>query len=188
MKFYIIAGHGGINANGVQDVGAVNKHGVTELSKTEEMQALITKNMSDELVMQEPDMEALWKTVNSINATSAADDHALDIHFNAAGDARATGTECFVFEGTSDKNRKLAQRLSVITAETLGIPNRGVKNEGASQHSRLAMVSGIRPASILLEVCFITNERDMAQYEAHKEVLAQKIAQALKLYGGNTKT
>lgn len=91
----------------------------------------------------------------------------LSFHCNAAT-GQATGTETF-YRG--DVNRAMAQNINDALCETLGLRNRGVKTESASQHSRLAVMS-FQPC-FLIELGFIDNPRDaMAMIDPEKRLAA----------------
>lgn len=96
----------------------------------------------------------------------------LDIHFNAAANPLATGTEVFVASNANQNSIDFATELAEVTAKTLGIVNRGVKKEGASQHNRIGILHTKAGIAALLEICFITNPSDMEKYQANKECLA----------------
>jgi N-acetylmuramoyl-L-alanine amidase len=99
----------------------------------------------------------------------------LSIHCNAAGPA-VTGAECF-YRGEANYDR--AAEISAITAQTLGIRDRGAKIEARSQHGRLAVMD-FQPC-FLLELGFLTNPADRAaMLDAEKrEKLAQALAEIL---------
>lgn len=82
----------------------------------------------------------------------------LSIHCNdAEGVARASGTEVF-YRGADDL--AMARALSAGVARALGLPDRGAKTEGASQHSRLAVMEFDK--CWLLELGFLDHPKDRA--------------------------
>lgn len=78
----------------------------------------------------------------------------LSLHCNAFN-GTASGTESF-YRGES--NKALAKSINDAVVKALGTKDRGVKTEGSSQHSRLAVMS-FQPC-ILLEIGFIDNPDD----------------------------
>ena len=78
----------------------------------------------------------------------------LSLHCNAFN-GTASGTETF-FRGA--QHRALAERVNAAVTQTLGTQDRGVKTEGASQHSRLAVMA-FQP-TVLLEIGFIDHAGD----------------------------
>lgn len=104
----------------------------------------------------------------------------LDIHFNAAT-PKATGTETLIPKISSKFERELAEKLSATIGNTLGIQlrgRRGVKTEADSHHGRLGWMR-LKGENILLEICFITNKKDIKSYQTNKYLLAKKIAKIL---------
>ena len=81
----------------------------------------------------------------------------VSLHCNAAN-GTASGTETF-YRGES--NKAFATRLNQAVVDALGTRNRGVKTEGQSQHSRLAVMS-FQPC-FLIELGFIDNAGDRAK-------------------------
>lgn len=105
----------------------------------------------------------------------------LDFHFNA-GPPSATGTEVIVSNVANDNSRLFARELVDGASRILGIRNRGVKGETGSQHSRIGILHLGAGIAALAEVCFITNERDLAAYQVNKERLADFYAKTLMKY------
>lgn len=109
----------------------------------------------------------------------------IDIHFNAAG-ATAKGVECFVRAGASSDEVVMAQRIAHTIATELettirsgsrGLPV-GVKYETDDRHGRLGFLHNPGKC-VLIEVCFLTNEVEMKNYEAYKKQLAVSLAQVI---------
>ena len=70
---------------------------------------------------------------------------------------------------------EFAEDVLNAVCSTLGTKNRGVKKEGKSQYKRLAMLSGVKCNSELLEVCFISSQSDMVRYESRYNELVEKM-------------
>lgn len=99
-------------------------------------------------------------------------DIGVEFHCNAAASAAATGVEAL--SATGDK--ALAARLSEAVADALLLRNRGAKAENSGQHSRLAFVQA---GGVIVELLFITNEQDLAAYDARKWLAAKAVADVL---------
>jgi len=104
----------------------------------------------------------------------------VDIHFNAAT-ATATGTEVIIPESFSAFERDLSDELSICMADVLQIRNRGRKTEAQTARKRLAWMR-TTGENILLEICFISNEKDINSYQRNKDVLAKEISKVLYKY------
>jgi N-acetylmuramoyl-L-alanine amidase len=101
---------------------------------------------------------------------------AVEIHFNAAGLAAATGVECIALPG----KKAAAQKLAAVTASTLGLKLRGAAgwiDQTQSHRGRLAFVAG---GGLILEVAFISNPSDLAAYRARRDALVLALADTIR--------
>ncbi len=98
---------------------------------------------------------------------------AVEFHLNAASANTATGVETL----SSDKNKDFCRGLCELISQRLGIRNRGAKDEGSGQHSRLAFVQA---GGVIVELFFLTNEQDLRKYQVQKNELARDVAEYLK--------
>lgn len=103
---------------------------------------------------------------------ASAHDVAIELHVNAATPA-ATGVETLSRPNAYPLGRALCEAISA----TLEVPNRGAKPENSGQHSRLAFVSD--GGGVIVELFFLTNQSDLASYQARKRALAAAIANVL---------
>ena len=85
--------------------------------------------------------------------------HFLSLHCNSAS-AVARGVETF-YRDAADKVLAQKAQDSLLKAFGPGVPNRGLKLEGQSQHPRLAVLEFAPPAA-LIELGFISNTADRA--------------------------
>lgn len=91
-------------------------------------------------------------------------DYFVSIHFNAAGNRSAGGSEIYVYNYHSSA-RTLAQAvLDKIVA--LGFRNRKVKT------ANFAVLKYTNMPAILIECCFLTNDQDMKLFDAEKMATA----------------
>lgn len=171
-KYYINAGHRGkgTGAVGYFDEGS-ETIALRDLVCTELMKAGAT-------VLKDDDKAQLSEVVKKINSTCSVGDVCIDIHFNAAGKT-ATGVECLVRQKASDKENRLAKDICQRLAGVMNIRNRGVKADNEGAHSRLAMCSDIKCTSVLIEVCFVSNEDDVNSYKGSRYMVANAIAKSL---------
>ena len=98
---------------------------------------------------------------------------ALEFHCNAFSKPTASGVETL----SASHHRPLCAEICAVVAEVLEIPNRGPKGEASGQHSRLGFIS--RGGGIIVELFFISNPRDLAQYQVFKHQLAGRLAELL---------
>ena len=97
---------------------------------------------------------------------------AVEFHCNAAGNPAATGVE--TLSGPKDKTAGAV--LCQAVAGVLNIANRGAKDEGSGQHSRLGFV---RAGGIILELFFISNPAELRTYLDKKWLVAKAVAEKL---------
>jgi N-acetylmuramoyl-L-alanine amidase len=100
----------------------------------------------------------------------------IELHFNAAGDPSASGTE--TLSSGSAKSVILAQEVQMELVEALGLNDRGVKIRNSRTKGRgyLSLVSGQAPA-IIAEPFFATSERGRTSSDELFE--RERIAEAI---------
>lgn len=181
MRIAIDAGHGmGNRKQGVYDPGAVSA-GVAEADITL-LWALAGKHILTQRGI------SVWLTRDDATdytpvgtrddrAEAAGCTHFLSLHCNAAGPT-ARGTETFYRDAADRAWAAVAQKAAL---RALGLRDRGLKLESASQHSRLAVFDFDGPAC-LVELGFITNPADrIAMLVRDNRILFwQAIADVLK--------
>lgn len=188
MKIYLTAGHQVINGKGT---GA---HGYGD----EAVQALkIRDALTAELknrgivVLNDPPADALSKVLSWLKTNVVERDIVIDIHFNAARDERANGTEVVIPEKYTKTELALAHDMVEAVAGALGTTKRrgkiiyqGVKTESETQHKRIGILSGPHRAhNILVETCFITNYEEMTnKYPKNFSQLIKRMADVICLY------
>ncbi|XKE45737.1 N-acetylmuramoyl-L-alanine amidase [Halomonas organivorans] len=154
------------------DPGAV-AHGHTEAEIVTGFRDLVSQALADQGIRHLTDGPAQhnWPLSEAVELAARAD-IAVEFHCNAAS-PKATGTETL----SHHTDFPLAGRLCTVTAEALGIRNRGAKPENAGQHHRLAFVSD--GGGIIHELFFLTCQDDLAAYQQHREALAERVAGAI---------
>jgi len=178
MTTFISAGH---NSKGIKvDPGAV-ANGFTEADlalgfKTLVIKELLKRNVK---VITDKDDERLGTYLDRIKTGSGS--VVLEFHFDAATSSSATGTTALIGNDADRLDKAFAKELVETTAEVLAIKNRGVLSEKQSHRGSLGLM---REQGIvaLLEICFITNDKDLNSYFLNKNELAVKIADIVKKY------
>jgi N-acetylmuramoyl-L-alanine amidase len=186
---YITGGHQVLNGKGT---GA---HGVDGFDEAKEARKLVTDIIAHQKKWY--GLDALTdKDSDTLNAVIAhqvkvveKDFVCIDVHFNA-GPASATGCEVFIPTTHTDEEQALAKELVTAISDTLGLKKRGgklkalgVKTEAESQHPRIGMLSKpYKGLNVLLEICFITNEKDVKAYKDNYFKLVQKLSDVLGNY------
>lgn len=170
---YLISGHNG------EGTGA-NSSFLDEGKETIVLRNLIALNLTRLGCLDyttDDDKDSLNTVISKLKQKVKKDDILIDIHFNSATET-ANGTEIFIPTDYSQEEKSLAETLLKTVCDTLGTKSRGVKVEGQSQHSRLAILH-LPCNTLLVEICFLTNKGDVYKYKEKREVLAERIAQVL---------
>ena len=202
---YIFAGHS-IRSNGIGTGAFYQENGKVvyenklpkydEAVLVREFVTLLAKELYSKYQINTITDKDDWSLVDTIKfAASKAkvEELIIDIHFNAAGNPKATGTEVLVpktFKSEKDKKKEmtLGAEIAKVIGETLGIPTRGgvktgypgVKYSNESQHSSIGILDKlIWGTNLLIEICFISNPDEMKKYTERKELLAKKIAKVI---------
>lgn len=103
---------------------------------------------------------------------------AVEFHMNAATSKQANGVETIALP----KDKKLAQDLSAAVASALGSRLRG--NDGWIDQSQSARGSlgYINAGGLIVELGFISNEAELAAYQARYWIAAKAVAKVLIEY------
>lgn len=174
-KIFLSAGHGGT------DSGAVG-NGYVERDLTIDLRNHIARELKAIGVVPsiDDDRNALSKTLAWLRGKFKAKDILFDIHWNAAANPEAKGSEVIVPDAASQFEKDLAKAILKVFTD-VGFKDRGVKPEALTARKKLGWM---RPAAenILIEVCFITNLTDMKLYEANKNNISKNIASVLNQF------
>lgn len=162
MTIILDPGHGmGNRRAGVYDPGAVGINKTTEaevvMDWANEIKAFL-ECLGHRVIRTRAnasDPAAVWERADI--ARDYKGKAMLSLHCNAFN-GTASGTETF-YRGK--ENEALAKRINAAVCASLGTKDRGVKTEGASQHSRLAVMD-FQPC-FLLEIGFIDHIGDFTK-------------------------
>lgn len=171
-KLFLIAGHSH------HDVGACSL--LREADEAIKLRDLVYSKCEPNTtqVFKDDDDASLKQVVADVNRVADKGDILLSIHFNAFNGS-ARGTEALVYHNVDECTERVAQSLTCEISEVLGTVDRGVKYENQGRHSRLAILNDTKTKSILLEVCFVDNQKDVEAYLAKRELVANSIVKHL---------
>ena len=111
-------------------------------------------------------------------ATAFGADFFIEYHMNASTSNLANGVEVFVGTNAAQREYLLATNVVLGISRASGLKNRGVKSEG------FAVLRQHPMDSILIELAFITNPKDVAAYQENVDAIELAIVNAvLKTYG-----
>ncbi len=156
------------------DSGAVNRHsGARECDKayelTMKLKALLGKKGVDTCVDQRDDLYDLCDAANETGA-----DIFVSIHFNAFNEV-ATGTETLI--SSSPASLILGHCIQSHVRAALMLPDRGLK-----ERMDLLVLRGTIMPAVLVEICFIDNDKDLYRYEAHVDQVARALCEGIWTY------
>ncbi|WP_129583929.1 N-acetylmuramoyl-L-alanine amidase [Thermophilibacter provencensis] len=163
VRVYLDSGHG---ASGSFDPGSSGS-GYQEYKLTEELVNMIASILQNKYGIEVVKHGNTNYSDRQDEASANNCDFLVSIHFNAGG---GTGSESYIHTiHAAPGSEELQDIMHKYLVEGLGLADRGQKEE------QFAVVGGKVPG-VLLEVCFIDNANDMAQYQARKQTLAEKLA------------
>ena len=110
----------------------------------------------------------------------AGSDVAVEIHLNASANEQANGVETI----SQPKDKALAQELSFVVAKVLGSKVRGTKGWISESDSARGRLGYIQKGGLILEVCFISNEKELKAFEDKFWLVAKEVANVLLKYVG----
>lgn len=159
MKVFVNAGHH------LSDPGAWHD------PKTESQLSIQLRDMSL-LLLQEhvkviwvPDDLNLKESIKWINDRATINDIAFSIHFNSNRDKTIKGTEVYYY---NDREKQIGEIFSRTVSSALGIENRGAIADKFTWVGSLGWVRKLICDSVLVEVCYLTNDSDMSVYTPEK--------------------
>lgn len=164
MKVIINAGHY------LKDSGAIHKdHRESDL-------AIAIRNEVKKLLpnaLYVPDNLDLRESINFVNRNIEGNTLAVTIHLNSHNNPNIRGTEAY-YAQNADISDVFARKVS----EALNIPNRGSKHDSEAYVGSLGWLRKTKCNSVLLEVCYMTNEKDMEALDIRQTAVG--IVRAIK--------
>lgn len=167
------------------DSGAVSGQN-KESQLTIELRELVDQELKAKnfQTIKDKDTETLSQYISRISKSVGTGSVVCELHFNAANGI-ASGVEvvypdtAYHFTNFLVLSKQIAEGMSKEIAECLGLPNRGAKQEKNTARKNIAILRTGAGISILPEICFIDNKKDMAEYHQKKREVAKIIAKWL---------
>lgn len=174
-KVILSAGHGGTDP-GASGNGYVERDLAIEFRNllVNELKALKINPLIDD------DKNALKETLAWLRGKFGSKDILIDIHWNAAANPEAKGSEVIIPDTGSYFEKSLGKALLRVLTD-LGFKDRGVKPEALTARRSLAWMKP-NAENILIEMCFISNALDMKLYQANKNTIAKRMALVIQQY------
>ena len=176
LKIFLDPGHGG------KDSGACG-HGMKESDIVLEVAQILSQilkpvNIDVKLSRSTDTYVDINDRYKAANAWGA--DYFISIHANAG---KGTGVETFVYQDLSERSRKgmvLAEAVTNIFAQTMGLKNRGVKRDDQSNAGSLGVLRYTHMPAILVELAFIdTSEPDAQLLKSNRHEMAVALADGI---------
>lgn len=122
-----------------------------------------------------PHSKNAYKDVKNGTFKASGYTYVLEVHFNASNNSSANGTECFVT--TKEGSIKVEKHIMKHMGEFFKLRDNDKDFDGVKRTNWLVINTCKKRgmSSCLLETCFITNQTDMARYQAHKAKIADGI-------------
>ncbi len=156
------------------DSGAVNRHcGIRECDLAWELGEAVKGLLEVQgLTVHMRQSDDLFTVCDEANAIDA--DIFVSLHFNAFN-CRASGTETLI--SSSPSSLILGHCIQSHLVRTLELPNRGLK-----ERAGLYVLRNTAMPAVLVEICFVDNDCDLARYQVRQEKVAQAIADGIITY------
>lgn len=179
-RIFLSAGHGGTESNGQRDPGAV----VAGTSEAQEMILLrdlvLTELRSRNFeVLSVSDDLSQAQTIDWINARARPGDLALELHAGAFNNPNLRGATVFYITNNDARKKHADLLLFSLLRRVPQLPNRGSQADTSTGLGRLAFCRDVIPASLLIEVAYLTNPEDRALLQGRRRDFAVGLAEGI---------
>lgn len=178
-RIFISAGHGGFE-DGVRDPGAI-AGGTTEARELILLRDLIVTELRSRgfEVLSVPDDLSMQQTIAWINARYRFGDVALEIHADAFSDPSIRGASVFYIANNNERKAHAELLLLALLRRVPQLPSRGAKPDTSTGVGSLVFCRQTVPASLLMEIGFLTNPDDRFLLQNRRRDIALGIADGL---------
>ncbi len=172
-KIFLDAGHGGSDSGAV--FGSRREKDDTLRMALAVGKLLAAQNVEVKYARTDDSNPLLRTRTNESNQWGS--DYYLSIHRNSF-DGTATGNEIWVIRTATDATVSKAAQILATVCQSDGLANRGVK-KGAPSYDNFAVNRDTDCASALLEMGFITSDKDNEALDTRFDAIANAIAKSL---------
>jgi N-acetylmuramoyl-L-alanine amidase len=182
-RIFISAGHY------TGDPGATSVIGTKEADEMMKTRDALIRELESRGLKQKqdfysvPDSIDFVPSINWINNISNPNDVAIELHGNSS-DSPARGTEAYFVEGNDQREADASKLLDFLIKAVPGLGNRKAKQDSDSQHPRLAFCRDVDCPSVLIELCFLTDQGDMNLLTNQRDKFAKGLADGLMAWSG----
>lgn len=175
---YLNAGHTIKNGRGT---GAITKYGDEAIEADIFVNDLYELLKADNLPVIRDDSE--WNLTQEITDVKKFKGIMISFHFNSVTDKNINGHEIFIPNEYNKLELILAEGITRIFGKYFNLrggyktATKGVKLESESYVKKLGILRATKnDISILTEICYISNQKDMETYHKVKDILVKEIA------------
>jgi len=172
MKIICNAGHD-LSSPGAQS-GSSNESEMT--MKLRDKIIPLLERMGYEVLIV-PDNLNLRQSIAWVNTRATKEDFAFSIHFNYNRYPNIGGTEVYYF---NKDEAKLADVFSQHVSVAIGINNRGALHDSLTWVKSLGWLRKLVCDSVLVEVCYLSNENDMKKFNHDYDRTAKGFENAIR--------
>ena len=178
-QIFISAGHGGFE-NGIRDAG-VKVDGITEAQEMIRIRDLIVPELRSRgfKVLSVPDDLSLQQSISWVNARNQVGDIALEIHVGAFQNTDVRGATAYYIANNDARKTHAELMLLALLRRVPQLPSRGTKPDTAAGMGRLAFCRLVEPPSVLIELGYLTNDRDRSLLTSRRRDFAIGLADGL---------
>ena len=178
-QIFISAGHGGFE-NGIRDVGTVVP-GTTESQEMIQLRDLILPELRARGfdVLSVPDDLSLSQSIIWINSRARSGAIALEIHADAFRSSSIRGASVYHISQNLERKGQAELLLLALLRRVPQLPSRGVKSDTQTGMGRLAFCRQVAPASLLMQVGYLSNVSDRQLLQSRRRDFALGIADGL---------
>lgn len=130
-------------------------------------------------VLVVPDDLSAVQTIDWINARARFGDVALEIHADAASNPSIRGSSVFYIANNTLRRQHADLLLLSLLRRVPQLPNRGAKPDTATGVGSLAFCRSVVPASLLMQIGFLTSPDDRFLIQNRRREIAVGIADGL---------
>ncbi|NEQ48954.1 MAG: cell wall hydrolase [Leptolyngbya sp. SIO3F4] len=178
-QIFISAGHGGFE-NRILDSG-VRVDGITEAQEMIRIRDLIVPELRSRgfKVLSVPDDLSLQQGIRWINDRNRTGDIALEIHVGGFQNTDVRGATTYYIASNEARKSHAELMLLALLRRVPQLPSRGAKPDTAAGMGRLAFCRLVEPPSLLMELGYLTNERDRSLLLSRRRDFALGLADGL---------
>lgn len=112
--------------------------------------------------------------INWLKSFIKSTDLIIEFHFNASSNYLATGCEVVIPDNYSLTEELVANKVNNTISKTLNIKERNIITATKTARGKIGMLE-LEGINILVEVCFLSNEKDIKAYKTNRNFLVQNL-------------